>query len=86
MLPLRTAHNLLPGGGGGEDAEGFFYFTIRNLGDLTLLESGKIQESSKNVVQESLEGECKRLPIKEALRDEKVTLNETLVKICIFFA
>ena len=35
----------------------FFYFTIRNLGDLTLLESGKIQESSKNVVQESLEGD-----------------------------
>lgn len=47
----------MPGGGGGEVAEGFFYFTIRNLGDLTLLESGKIQESSKNVAQESLEGD-----------------------------
>lgn len=57
MQPLRTAHNLLPGGEGGEVAEGFFNFTIRNLGDLTLLESGKIQESSKNVVQESLEGD-----------------------------
>lgn len=50
MQPLRTAHNQLPGGGGGEVAEGFFNFTIRNLGDLTLVESGKIQESSKNVV------------------------------------
>ena len=48
----------MPGGeGGGEGGEGFFNFTIRNLGDLTLLESGKIQESSKNVVQESLEGD-----------------------------
>ena len=49
----------MPGGGGkgGKVGKVFFNFTIRNLGDLTLLESGKIQESSKNVVQESLEGD-----------------------------
>ena len=47
----------MPGGGGGEVAEGFFILQSGIFGDLTLLESGKIQESSKNVVQESLEGD-----------------------------